>query len=61
VDEADAHPRVWYVTDNLFDEQVQADFKQIEQDHPLREVIGNCDRQWCYIMQLLAVDESVDE
>ncbi len=56
IDEAATYARVWYVTDDLFNERRQQNFKQIEQDHPLREVIGQCNRQWCYILQLLARD-----
>lgn len=54
VEEAMTHQRVWFVTDDWFNERVQARFKRIEQSHPLQQVIGRCDRGWCYLIQLLA-------
>jgi 4-amino-4-deoxy-L-arabinose transferase-like glycosyltransferase len=45
--------RIWYVTDDLGDVQVQRDFKTLEQTHPLQQVIGGCNAIWCYVFQLM--------
>ncbi len=54
IEEARQHRRVWYVTDEewRFD-YTRERFAQIERDHPLQEIIGQCDRDWCYLLQLL--------
>jgi hypothetical protein len=58
VAEAATHDRVWFVTDNLNNAQVQERFRQIEQNHPLQQVIGKCDSDWCYVIQLLATSDA---
>ncbi len=45
--------RVWHVTGEWFDETVQANFQAVEARRPLQRVIGQCDRSWCYLAQLL--------
>lgn len=45
--------RIWMMTGDLFDPQVEADFNALEPMHPVQTVIGNCDRAWCYIIQLM--------
>lgn len=45
--------RVWFVTGDWFNPDVQANFERIEDTHPLQHVIGKCDRYWCYLIQLL--------
>jgi len=45
--------RVWFVTGDWFNEQVRADFEQLEQSHPLQQVIGDCNVRWCYLIQLM--------
>jgi 4-amino-4-deoxy-L-arabinose transferase-like glycosyltransferase len=54
LEEALTHRRIWYVTDQeWFTETTRQRFHQIEQSHPLQQVIGRCDREWCYLLQLL--------
>jgi hypothetical protein len=45
--------RVWYVTADWFDEGVQANFRALEQTHPVQQVLGDCTRSWCYLAQLM--------
>lgn len=52
-EEAFAARRVWFITANWFDEDVQAAFRAVERDHPLQRVVGGCSRAWCYLAQLL--------
>ncbi len=51
VDAALQSRRIWYVTAAWFDPAVQANFRQIETSHPLQQVIGDCNRYWCYLIQ----------
>lgn len=54
MEQAQAARRVWYITDEEWRTEItRARFAQIEQTHPLRQIIGRCDRQWCYLLQLL--------
>jgi len=54
VEEARAARRVWYVSGGAWlSEEVRQRFAQVERDHPLQQVIGRCDREWCYVIQLL--------
>lgn len=45
--------RVWFLTNDLFDESVQAAFNLLEPSHPVQTVIGQCNREWCYVAQLM--------
>lgn len=53
VDEAVAAERVWFITSDWLHPTVQANFYAIEATHPLQQVIGDCTRHWCFIIQLL--------
>ncbi|MFN8528177.1 MAG: glycosyltransferase family 39 protein [Anaerolineae bacterium] len=53
VSAASASRRVWIVTRDWFGEGIQETFHQIEATHPLQQVIGQCDRAWCILAQLL--------
>lgn len=54
IEEARQHRRIWYVTDEEWREDYTREhFAQIERDHPLQEIIGQCDQDWCYLLQLL--------
>ena len=54
VDDALEHRRLWYVTNGeWFDDGTRERFARIEQTHPLQQVIGRCDRSWCYLLQLM--------
>ncbi|MFN8378789.1 MAG: glycosyltransferase family 39 protein [Anaerolineae bacterium] len=45
--------RVWFITGDLFNEQVQADFRALETTHPVQETMGDCTRSWCFVVQLM--------
>jgi 4-amino-4-deoxy-L-arabinose transferase-like glycosyltransferase len=45
--------RIWFVTAEWFNPAVQETFRRIEATHPLQQVVGKCDRDWCYLLQLL--------
>jgi len=53
LEQAQAQRRVWLVTENWFDPHVQATFDQLEADHPLQHVAGDCHTRWCMLAQLL--------
>lgn len=53
IEAASAARRVWFVTPDWFNEDVQAAFKRLELTHPLQQVFGRCDRAWCYLLQLM--------
>lgn len=62
---ADAIPasgtrRLWFVTANWFDDDVQREFTRLEADFPVRQVIGQCDRAWCYLAQLMIAPPLTD-
>lgn len=50
---AQAARRAWFVTSEWFDPEVRADFERLEVTHPLQQVLGQCDRAWCYLAQLM--------
>jgi hypothetical protein len=43
--------RVWYVTGDLFDATVRREFTRLEPTHPVRRVLGDCNRFWCFVAQ----------
>ncbi len=46
--------RVWYVTDSeWWTDSTRMRFEQLEATHPLQRVIGDCNRDWCYLLQLM--------
>jgi hypothetical protein len=53
VEEAIAHKRVWYVTYDWFNPAIRDTFKAIEATHRLQKVVGDCNRTWCYLLQLM--------
>lgn len=53
VEEAIAHRRVWYVTYDWFNPTIRDTFKAIEETHRLQKVVGDCNRTWCYLLQLM--------
>jgi len=50
---ASSSRRIWYVTGDLFHQDVQAMFERLEPTHPVQYVVGQCDRAWCYVLQLM--------
>lgn len=45
--------RIWHITAHWFDEAVGANFEEIEWTHPRQSGFGKCDRDWCYLIQLM--------
>jgi hypothetical protein len=45
--------RIWFVTTNWFNGDVRANFDELEPDFPVQEVLGDCNRNWCYLVQLM--------
>jgi hypothetical protein len=45
--------RIWFMTGNLLDADVQAQFRALEATHPVELVLGDCVRVWCYVAQLM--------
>lgn len=53
-EEAISYRRIWYVTGyEWFLPETRERFGNIERTHPLQQIIGQCDRDWCYLLQLL--------
>jgi hypothetical protein len=52
-DDLGASRRVWYLTGNWFGAGVEDEFRALEATHPLQQVIGQCDRRWCFLAQLM--------
>lgn len=50
---AQAARRVWFLTVDWFNPQVRATFSVLEPTHPVQTVLGQCDRAWCYLAQLM--------
>jgi 4-amino-4-deoxy-L-arabinose transferase-like glycosyltransferase len=51
--EGDLPRRVWFVSAAWFNDVVQAEFRALEQTHPLQTVLGDCTRAWCFLAQLM--------
>jgi hypothetical protein len=51
--DVDSARRVWFLTGDWFGEGVQDAFRAVETTHPLQQVIGQCDRDWCFLAQLM--------
>ncbi len=50
---AESTRRVWYITADWFNEDVRATFAALEPTHPVQQVVGKCDRQYCFLAQLM--------
>jgi len=53
INQAQTARRIWFTTADWFDEAVQVDFKHLEPDYPVQRVLGDCNRYWCYLVQLM--------
>lgn len=53
ISQAQVSRRLWFITGNLLTEDAQAIFSDLEVSHPVQQVIGDCNRQWCYVAQLM--------
>ncbi len=46
--------RMWHVTDNLFAPEIFERFKTYEANQRfVTQIVGQCDRAWCFVLQLL--------
>ncbi len=45
--------RIWFITAELLTEPIQQVFSELERTHPVQQVIGDCKREWCYVVQLM--------
>jgi hypothetical protein len=45
--------RVWFVTSDWLNPEVQDTFNRIERTHPLQKIVGDCNPRWCFLIQLL--------
>jgi hypothetical protein len=50
---AESARRVWFLTSDLFNDDVKADFARLEPTYPVQTVIGQCNWAWCYVAQLM--------
>jgi hypothetical protein len=41
------------LTGDLFNDDVGAVFAALEPSHPVQQVVGKCDNEWCYVAQLM--------
>lgn len=45
--------RVWMLTGDWFNGDVRAAFNTLEPSHPVQQVVGDCNNNWCYLAQLM--------
>ncbi|MBZ0287022.1 MAG: glycosyltransferase family 39 protein, partial [Anaerolineae bacterium] len=45
--------RIWYVTAHWLDDDVRGRYESIEATHPRQTGFGQCNSQWCYLIQLM--------
>ncbi len=45
--------RIWFATTDWFNTDVRANFDRLEPDYPVQQVLGDCNRNWCYLVQLM--------
>jgi hypothetical protein len=53
LDQARKARRIWFVTADWFNADVRSNFAQLEPDYPVQKVLGDCNRNWCYLIQLM--------
>lgn len=44
---------IWFVTKRFLRPEIQDIFRNLERNHPLQMVVGDCNPQWCYLAQRL--------
>ncbi len=49
---ADAR-RIWFATADWFNPDVRANFEKLEPNYPVQKVLGDCNRYWCFLIQLM--------
>ncbi|MBA3871806.1 MAG: glycosyltransferase family 39 protein [Anaerolineae bacterium] len=45
--------RIWFITTDWFNTDVHANFAKLEPNYPVQQVLGDCNRYWCYLLQLM--------
>jgi hypothetical protein len=45
--------RIWFITTDWFNTDVRANFAKLEPNYPVQQVLGDCNRYWCYLLQLM--------
>ncbi len=53
LDQARKARRIWFATADWFNADVQANFTKLEPNYPVQKVLGDCNRYWCYLVQLM--------
>ena len=53
IDKARAARRIWFMTSEWFNAEVQANFAKLEASFPVQKVLGDCNLYWCYLIQLM--------
>ncbi len=53
IDQAKSARRIWFITSDWFNNDVRAHFAQLEANFPVQKVLGDCNRYWCYLIQLM--------
>lgn len=53
INEARKAQGILYITSDWFNDDVRANFAKLEPEYPVKEVIGDCNRYWCYLIQLM--------
>jgi uncharacterized membrane protein len=53
IDQAKTARRIWFITSDWFNTDVRARFAQLEVNFPVQQVLGDCNRYWCYLIQLM--------
>ena len=53
LDHARKSRRIWFATSDWFNADVRANFAKLEPDYPVQKVLGDCNKYWCYLVQLM--------
>ena len=53
IDQASKAHRIWFITTDWFNADVRANFAKLEPGYPVQQVLGDCNRYWCYLIQLM--------
>lgn len=53
IDQVKSARRIWFITSDWFNNDVRTHFAQLEANYPVQQVLGDCNRYWCYLIQLM--------
>jgi hypothetical protein len=53
LDQARKARRIWFITTDWFNTDVHANFAKLEPAYPVQQVLGDCNKYWCYLVQLM--------